>query len=179
MFTDVADFTSISEIVDPKDLMADLIVYMNTLSWVVHKHGGEIDKFLGDGLFAFFADASQAFAAAKEIQLELAKFNDSQVKQEHKPFLTRIGLATGHILQTTLGFGDRLEHTIIGDRVNTAARLQSKAPVGGILIDKATYIAIGSPDTLIQDKVELKGKANLETAYAIQPENIRSLAPSR
>lgn len=172
MFTDVAQFTSISENLEPEQLMADLIVYMNTLSWVVHKHRGEIDKFLGDGLFAFFENASDALDTAIEIQQELLKFNDMQQQAGREVFLTRIGLATGRILQTTLGFGDRLEHTIIGDRVNTAARLQAKAPIGGILMDNPTYLAAASPENTNEDAIELKGKAKLETTHAMIPEKI-------
>jgi adenylate cyclase len=175
MFTDVAAFTSISEALEPEQLMADLIVYMNTLSWVVHKHKGEIDKFLGDGLFAFFEDASEALEAATEIQQELFKFNDMQRQAKREVFLTRIGLATGRILQTTLGFGDRLEHTIIGDRVNTASRLQAKASIGGILMDEATFLAAGSPENTIQDAIELKGKAKLESTYAMLSEAIETI----
>lgn len=179
MFTDVAQFTTISENLEPDQLMGDLIVYMNTLSWVVHKNNGEIDKFLGDGLFAFFEDAAKALNASIEIQKELLKFNDMQQQAGREVFLTRIGLATGRILQTTLGFGDRLEHTIIGDRVNTAARLQAKAPVGGILMDEATFLAAGSPKDTEQDAIELKGKAQLETTHEITPEMIHTVSNSK
>jgi adenylate cyclase len=175
MFTDVAQFTTISEGTDPELLMADLVIYMNVLSWVIHSHNGQIDKFLGDGIFAFFEDANDALNASIDIQRELLKFNAEQEEHEREMFLTRIGLATGRILQATLGFDDRLEHTIIGDRVNTAARLQGEAPVGGVLMDEPTYIAVGQPDISLQDSIELKGKANLEQIYAILPEDIFAL----
>lgn len=167
MFTDVAQFTSISEVSDPEILMGDLVIYMNILSWVIHNHNGQIDKFPEDGIFAFFEDTNDAFNAGLDIQRELLKFNAEQEQHERAKFLTRIGLATGRILQATLGFDDRLEHTMIGDCVNTAARLQGKALVGGILMDETTYIAIGQPNCTAQAAIALKGKIKLEQTYAI------------
>lgn len=175
MFTDIADFTSISESSDPREVITDLGNYMSLLSMIIHKHNGEIDKFLGDGLFAFFADAKDARAAAIEIQYELLEFNRQQISKESEHFLTRIGLASGEILQITLGFDGRLEHTLIGDRVNTAARLQNEAPVGGIIMDEASYLAGGQQDAAIQSTFSLKGKLNKEVAYVILPAYIPSL----
>lgn len=178
MFTDIANFTTISERVNPKTLISDLLIYMNILSWVVHEHNGQIDKFLGDGLFAFFENAQDALNAAYDIQQELLKFNVEQTETEHEPFYTRIGLATGDILQTTLGFDDRFEYTTIGDRVNTASRLQSKAPIGGIMMDEATYLAVGEPQNVAPDKILLKGKQEAEQTFAITPEAISVAANS-
>lgn len=172
MFTDIADFTAISEHTNPKVLIADLLIYMNTLSEAVHQNNGQIDKFLGDGVFAFFEDANDALNAAIDIQREIVKFNAEQEQNGRNPFRTRIGLATGDILQTTFGFNDRFEYTTIGDRVNTASRLQSESPIGGVIMDEATFIAVGQPKNLIQDKIILKGKQEAEQTYAIAPEDI-------
>jgi len=172
MFTDIAGFTAISASVNPKTLISDLLVYMNTLSGVVHEHNGQIDKFLGDGLFAFFEDAHDAFNAAFAIQRELLSFNSEQVQNGRKAFYTRIGLATGDILQTTFGFDDRFEYTTIGDRVNIASRLQAEAPIGGVMMDESTYQAVGQPENAVQDKIALKGKQEAEQTYVISPEHI-------
>lgn len=176
MFTDIANFTSISEQTDPQLLIDDLTDYMKLLTSIIHKHNGQVDKFLGDGLFAFFVDAVDAKNASCEIQNELDKFNLMLQNLGHKVFLTRIGLATGPILQAILGFDERLEHTVIGDRVNTAARLQSEAPLGGILMDELTFLAIGQPDIAEECAITLKGKSNAELAYLIVPEHIVELA---
>lgn len=172
MFTDIADFTTISEQVDPQLLIDNLTDYMELLSSIIHKHHGQVDKFLGDGLFAFFETAPDAQNAAFEIQNALLDFNRGLSEHDQQGFLTRIGLATGAILQAIFGFDERLEHTLIGDRVNTAARLQSEAELGGILMDELTYLAVGQPETAIEKSIALKGKMNAELAYAISPEDI-------
>ncbi len=172
MFTDIADFTAISEKVEPQLLIEDLTSYMELLTTIIHKHHGQVDKFLGDGLFAFFKEASDAKHAAFEIQNALTNFNYHQQEKGNNQFLTRIGLATGAILQAIFGFDERLEHTLIGDRVNTAARLQSEAPLGGVLMDELTYLAIGQPDVADKYEITLKGKSDIELAYAISPEAI-------
>jgi|GEM_PF-6214683 len=175
MFTDIADFTTISEAVSPAILIKQLADYMSLLSEIIHRHDGQIDKFLGDGLFAFFESAVNARLAAIEIQQKLFAFNEEQLAADNHALLTRIGLATGEILQVTLGFNDRLEHTLIGDRVNTAARLQSEAPSGGIVMDETTYRNVGEQDVASARELLLKGKTNPELSYILAPDYIASL----
>jgi class 3 adenylate cyclase len=168
MFTDIANFTAILEVLEPETTVADLTLYTAILSQAVQRNQGHIDKFLGDGMLAFFDNASDAIRASCDIQYELESFNLNQEERGHPRFDTRIGLATGAILQAQLGFANRREFTIIGDRVNTAARLQGRAPIKGILMDAVTYEAAGEPEYSENEMYILKGKQQVEVAYSIE-----------
>jgi adenylate cyclase len=175
MFTDIANFTTISESLDPETLINSLTVYMAILTQIIHLRGGEVDKFLGDGLMAYFENSQEALLAANEIQLALKSFNQEQEATEQPRFDTRIGMATGSVVQAHFGFDGRREFTIMGDRVNTAARLQAHAPIGGILIDEASYESAGRPAYSSSASYTLKGKQQNEISYAFDEEIMLSL----
>jgi class 3 adenylate cyclase len=84
---------------------------------------------------------------------------------------TRIGIATGKVLLALIGSTSRREYTLIGDRVNVAARLQELAPVGGIAIDEVTYQAASTPAYVASDTFVLKGKEKLERVYLLKLES--------
>ncbi len=168
MISDVAGFTTLSEQVDPATLVATLSLYMSMLSRIVYQHHGEVDKFLGDGMFAFFRDPKDAIEAAKRIQTRVITFNQQQIARGGVPLPTRIGLATGKVLLALVGSSARREYTLLGDRVNVAARLQELAPVGGVAIDEVTYRAADEPQYTASDTFVLKGKENLERVYLLK-----------
>ncbi|NJP07239.1 MAG: adenylate/guanylate cyclase domain-containing response regulator [Chloroflexaceae bacterium] len=172
VMSDIAGFTQLSEQVDPHLLLADLSVYMNILTTQVYQHQGEVDKFLGDGMLAFFTDPSQAFQAACLMQQQIAVFNINQIQQKRFPFPTRIGIATGSVILGQLGSAERKEYTIMGDRVNVAHRLQSQASTGSILMDEPTWQQLQRPDHAIPAAVVMKGKQDAEMAYALSFEAI-------
>ncbi|MCC6556498.1 MAG: response regulator, partial [Polyangiaceae bacterium] len=123
LVTDVAGFVRLSEQTSPGPLLADLSLYLSTITQIVYGHGGQVDKYLGDGLLAFFMSAGDALRAAREIQRGVARFGAEQRARGRTPFPTRIGLATGPVLLASIGSSGRREFTLIGDRVNVAARL--------------------------------------------------------
>jgi adenylate cyclase len=170
MFTDIANFTAMSESLQSEMLITHLKVYIAILTSIIYQYNGEIDKFLGDGLLAYFEDARCALLASCEIQVMLNNFNHRQEEQLQPRFDTRIGLATGMVLQASLGFDERREITILGDRVNTAARLQASAPIGGILLDELTYCNAGKPEYSEMESYILKGKQQTEVTYMVEYE---------
>lgn len=175
LMSDVQGFTSLSEEVDPDLLLADLSLYMNMLTRVVYEHEGEVDKFLGDGMLAFFRNTRQALQAAFQIQREIETFNQQQQVKRRNPMPTRVGLATGRVLLARIGSDERKEFTLIGDRVNVAARLQSAASIGGVLMDVATYDQAGCPQVAAvaaAASINLKGKHAPEEVYAVSFEQI-------
>jgi len=168
MISDVAGFTKLSEQIDPATLVATLSLYMSMVSRIVYQHHGEVDKFLGDGVFAFFRDPKDAIEAAKRIQARIVTFNQQQIARGGVQLPTRIGLATGKVLLALVGSSARREYTLLGDRVNVAARLQEIAPLGGVAIDEITYRAADEPQYVSSDTFVLKGKENLERVYILK-----------
>jgi class 3 adenylate cyclase len=170
LVSDIAGFVRLAEQLSPGPLLADLSLYLSILTQIVYRHGGQVDKYLGDGMLAFFMSAGEAVRAAREIHRSVAAFNAEQRDRRRPAFSTRLGLATGPVLLASIGSSGRREFTLIGDRVNVAARLQAEAPLGGIVMDARTYAMAGSPAGAAPVVMQIKGKQEPETMYEIGPE---------
>jgi len=177
MFTDIEGFTTISEILKPKDLTEQLAVYFELINKIISKHNGTIDKYIGDAVMAFWGapndiknPVNKSVLAALEIKKELDILNNKW-KKENKPQLkTRIGIHYGKAIVGNIGSMQRMNYTIIGDSVNIAARLEA------INKDYHTYIMISQDvQTIIKDNfktefvdsVKLRGKHNPTNIYTI------------
>ena len=132
LFTDIAGYTSISDGMDPKALAGLLNSYFEVLVQPVTARGGTVDKFIGDALMAFWNapdeqedHADLALAAALEIQKVTQAFNNKRMAKGQKPLVTRIGVHTGRVLVGNIGASERMNYTIVGDAVNTTARLEA------------------------------------------------------
>ncbi len=127
MFTDIDGFTTLSERADPDALIAALDEYLAVVLPPIQRHGGVVNTFIGDGLFASFnlplANDDHA-AAAVAAALEIVEATQERVFTGGLRLPTRIGINTGLVIGGTIGAGDRLSYTLLGDAVNTAARLQ-------------------------------------------------------
>lgn len=172
LVTDIAGFVRLSEQLEPGPLLADLSVYMATVTQAVHRREGQVDKYLGDGVLAFFKNAGAAVQAACDIQREVSTFNARQRAQRRPELPTRLGLATGPVVLASIGSLGRREFTLIGDRVNVAARLQGEAPLGGMIMDARTWESAGRPDGAAPVVMQIKGKQGSETVYELRPEGI-------
>ncbi len=142
LFADLSEFTSLSERTDPEEIRSMVDGCMKEMGAAVERFGGTVDKVIGDALMAVFGapvahedDPERAARAALEIQRrasdEAALFGGLRV---------RIGINTGEVIFAPVGPGRR-EFTVMGDTVNTAARLQSAAPPEGVLLGEATHTA--------------------------------------
>jgi class 3 adenylate cyclase len=127
MFTDIDGFTTLSERAHPDALIAALDEYLAAVLPPIQRNGGVVNTFIGDGLFASFNlpllnedHAAAAVAAA----LEIVEATQERVFSGGLRLPTRIGINTGLVIGGTIGAGDRLSYTLLGDAVNTAARLQ-------------------------------------------------------
>lgn len=127
MFTDIDGFTTLSERADPDALIAALDEYLAAVLPPIQRNGGVVNTFIGDGLFASFnlplANDDHA-AAAVSAALEIIEATQDRVFAGGLRLPTRIGINTGLVIGGTIGAGDRLSYTLLGDAVNTAARLQ-------------------------------------------------------
>ena len=166
MFTDIHNFTPIFNSVDVGKLTSLLNKYFNIIATVVYQHHGDIDKFLGDGMLAFFDDPREALHAAAEIQIRLAYFNTQNTAHLGLQLNTRLGIATGECVIARIGSNDRRETTIMGDAVNIASRLQTHSPINGIALDEPTYQQTGMSLLFSGRDVNIKGKGIQRTYIA-------------
>ncbi len=151
-FSDIKDFTAISERLQPEDLTALLNEYFTEMSAIALKHGATLDKFIGDAILAFFGDpetkgveedARACLRMAVEMQRRLEQLNTEWRKRGiEQPFRARMGINTGYCNVGNFGSEDRMDYTIIGAEANLAARLQSIAEPGGICLSYETYALV-------------------------------------
>ncbi len=174
MFTDIQNFTPLFRAVNVGELTVLLNKYFNVLATVIYQHHGDIDKFLGDGMLAFFEDPKEALLAAAEIQTRLAYFNTQNAAHLNLQLNTRLGIATGECVIAHIGSDDRRETTLIGDAVNIASRLQTHSPINGVAIDEATYQKTGMPLRFLGREANIKGKGMLRI-YTLEFEGLNSL----
>lgn len=166
-FSDIKDFTSITEQLQPEEITHLLNEYFTEMSNIALKHGGTIDKFIGDAMLVFFGnpetkgvveDAKSCLRMAVDMQHRIRelqyKWHNEGV--EH-PFEVRMGINTGFCNVGNFGSATRMDYTIIGAEANLAARLQSTAEPGSIVMSYETYmlvreVAVGHPRPAITMK---------------------------
>jgi adenylate cyclase len=146
LFADVRGFTSYSEKHDPEQVTRSLNEYFEVMVDVVAGHEGVLDKYIGDGLMVVFGapvaqpdHASRAVITALEMQAALQTLNLKRAQRGDDPIAIGIGVNTGIVISGNLGSIKRMEFTVVGDTVNLAARLESRAGQGQILIGQATF----------------------------------------
>ncbi|MBZ9604323.1 PAS domain-containing protein [Phyllobacterium sp. KW56] len=155
-FSDIADFTETTDDLESEELTALLNHYLTEMTKIALAHGATVDKYIGDAILAFFGDPEtrgvkeDAMACVNMAIAMQRRMWDLQTewrdKGQQKPFQLRIGINTGYCTVGNFGSEDRMEYTIIGGEVNLAARLQSHAELGGILLSHAAY-------SLVKDRV--------------------------
>ncbi len=151
LFADIRGFTALSERANPEKVVGLLNRYFSAMSEIIFAHGGTLDKYIGDGLMALFgaptatpADAVNAVKAAVAMQNRIVTLNNELAAEAFPTIKVGIGLHTGEATVGYIGSDKRSEYTAIGDTVNLAARLESNALGGQILISEATRTAVGS-----------------------------------
>jgi adenylate cyclase len=140
-FSDIQGFTSISERLPPMAVVAYLAEYLDEMTAIVNAHQGTVDKFMGDGILAFFNaprdvpdHAAQGCRAALRAQERLAALGPRWTAEGKTAFRARIGLHTGEVVVGNIGTPERFAYTVIGDAVNLASRLESLSKVYGTSI---------------------------------------------
>lgn len=168
MFTDLANFTTLSEQLSAEQTVEVLTAYFNAMTPIVHASGGTVDKFIGDAVMAFWGaplddaqHAEHAVRAAIAMQQAMQPLVADLAARGLPPIHMRIGLHTGRVVVGNVGSEQRFSYTAIGDAVNLAARLEgaNKAFGTGILLSATTAAQL--PATLALralDDVVVKGK---------------------
>jgi adenylate cyclase len=151
-FSDIKDFTATTERLQPELITQLLNEYFTEMSNIALAHGGTIDKFIGDAILIFFGDpetkgeaedAKACLRMAADMQRKLAELNVKwrSAGIEH-PFQSRMGINTGYCNVGNFGSADRMDYTIIGAEANLAARLQSIAEPGHIVISYEAFALV-------------------------------------
>lgn len=178
-FSDIKDFTSSSERLQPETLTTLLNEYFTAMSKIALEHGGTIDKFVGDAILVFYGDpetrgeaedAKAALRMADAMQRKIAELRGVWRKRGiEEPFHVRMGINTGFCNVGNFGSADRMDYTIIGAEANLAARLQSIAEPDTIVVSYETYalvrdIAKARP----LDPIHVKGISREVRPYAVE-----------
>lgn len=178
-FSDIKDFTITTERLQPEELTQILNEYFTEMAEIAHRYGATVDKFIGDAILAFVgdpqsngakADALACVQMAVDMQKRLATMNAEWRKRGiEQPFRVRMGINTGYCNVGNFGSAERMDYTIIGAEANLAARLESIAEPGGIVMSYETY-------ALVSDHIEakplepilLKGISRQVVPYVVQ-----------
>jgi len=160
LFSDIRGYTAFSETVTPEEVIEVLNRYFEIQSAIVERHGGDIDKFVGDELMAMFVGEDKEDRAVRcgvEIKDALAESFGAQTGRE---LAVGIGVASGAVVLGAMGARDRMDYTVLGSTVNLAARLCSKAGPWEVLVDSDTtdLVDVGI-DLEARPAVRLKGYA--------------------
>ncbi|MBM4343480.1 MAG: response regulator [Deltaproteobacteria bacterium] len=156
-FGDIANFTRTAERMSEADLTRWLNGYLDEMARIALRHGGTLDKFIGDGMMVFFGDpTSRGLAGDAQACVQMAL--DMQRAARRLGIAVRMGIAAGSCTVGNFGCSERMEYTIIGRPVNLAARLQSVAHAGQILISETVFDRVGGALPCTLDGIfELKG----------------------
>lgn len=184
-FSDIENFTTITEKIDSNELVKQLCEYLETFSRVISQNNGTIDKYIGDSVMAFWGapllvlDPCILAARTSLRCMELLNQLNGQWAKENKPvFLTRIGLHYGETIVGNIGSSERLNYTVIGDSVNITSRLVSANKMYGtvILVTEAVYQQVKELFVLrLVDQVKFKGKVESTAIYELIAESKQSI----
>jgi len=177
-FSDIVGFVNETEGIEPEDFTFILNGYLNRMAQVVSKHGGTLDKFIGDAVLVFFGDpetngvAEDAAACvwmALEMKEAIVELNREWLaKGIRQGFEVRMGISTGFATVGNFGSDERMDYTIIGKQVNLANRLQAVAQPGEILIGEETWLLVrGMFRCLAKKPVQAKGFERPIQTYAV------------
>jgi class 3 adenylate cyclase/tetratricopeptide (TPR) repeat protein len=181
LFADVVDSTNVGEQLDPEqvaEIMDGAFAFLNA---AVAKYGGTVARLLGDAILAFFGapvahedDAERAVRAGLDIQAAAREYAKAVKRDYGIDFEIRVGINTGLAVLTTVGDEIRTEYTAMGDTTNVAARMQSAARPGTVLISADTYHLVKQLfDIDLRGAIEVKGKSvPIETYEVVAPKTL-------
>ena len=177
LFSDIRGFTSLSEHMPPEDVVAFLRKYLTVMTEVVFKHGGTVDKYVGDAIMALYNvpfatpdHAARAVRTALEFQQRLPSLTERFAARYGGKLACGVGINTGDAVVGTIGSEQRLEYTAIGDTINVGARLETLTKDFGVsvIISESTYLEVkGLFVTRDLGEVKVRGKDKPVRIYAV------------
>jgi class 3 adenylate cyclase/CHASE3 domain sensor protein len=167
LFAEIRGFTSMSERLEPEELIEGLNEHFTLMTDVVFRHGGTIDKYIGDGILSFFGDpipfedhAERAVVTALEMRQRLRDLRTRGSLQPEGELNVGIGISTGYVTVGNIGSPTRTEYTVIGNHVNLASRLAQIAGPDQILVSERTLAVPAVRDRVhatALDQITLEG----------------------
>lgn len=175
LLSDLRGFTAVAENYTPLEMVEALNRYFKRMSEIIIRHGGTIDKFMGDSIMALFGapvrradDIEAALACSIEMQMAMSEINQQNQRHHMAPLYMGIGINTGIVVAGRVGSSWHSEYTVIGDHVNLAARVEAHSLRGQILLSENTYLAardfIAVGDV---NEVKVKGKKGAVRFYEL------------
>lgn len=181
-FSDIKGFSELTEEMEAHALTNLLNNYLTEMSEIALKHGGTIDKFIGDAIMVFFgdpstkgakADAVAAVSMAIDMKRHMAELRQRWLNQGiQNPLEIRMGINTGFCTVGNFGTEDRLDYTLLGTEVNLASRLESASEPGEILISHETY-------SFVKDLIMCRDKGEIQVKGYQQPVRVYSVDDMR
>jgi class 3 adenylate cyclase len=178
MFSDIRGFTNMSERLPPEEVVVLLNAYFQRMVNALFRHGGMLDKYIGDGMMALFGapmtqpdHALRAVKAALAMRDELKAFNKELVARGQQPLAIGIGLHTGECVIGNIGAEQRLDYTAIGDTVNTTSRIEGLTKQLGtdILLSAECYAEVASQVVgKLHQKVPVRGREATVDLFALE-----------
>ncbi len=162
LFSDVRNFSGIAEQLQPEEIVKLINIYFDLQTQIIEKHGGVVDKFMGDQIMAIFEGANMAdnaLRAAVDIQRNLRLLNQERLQRGEVTLEIGIGINHGNAIMGHMGSKSRMDYTLIGDVVNVAARLCAQASAGQIVtsLEVARNVNGSYPTTRLKS-VLVKGR---------------------
>ncbi|HOT76086.1 MAG TPA: adenylate/guanylate cyclase domain-containing protein [Candidatus Wallbacteria bacterium] len=169
-YMDIVGFTTLTEKNRPQEVVEMLNAFFSLSSHIIKKHTGDIDKFIGDCVMAVFIDSKDAAEAAREFLLDGLKSLNKKLAESNLPQINvRVGINTGELISGAIGSELRKDYTVIGDVVNTAARVQAEAEPGTLYISESTLSRLPNiSDFEFVKQILLKGKLTPVKLYKMK-----------
>ncbi|PKM99371.1 MAG: hypothetical protein CVU78_06675 [Elusimicrobia bacterium HGW-Elusimicrobia-2] len=174
-FSDIRGFTSMSEKLEPEEVVKILNEYLTEMTKIIFKHQGTLDKFIGDAIMAIWGapkyfdnHAELAVRAAAEMQEKVKELCANWEREGRRKIGIGMGINTGFVVVGNMGSESYSDYTVIGDNVNLAARLEENAPAGKILISEATYTEVKDiVEVQLLEPMSVKGKEKPVKVYEV------------
>jgi adenylate cyclase len=175
LFSDISGFTSWSANQSPDNVRLMLNDYFDEMAKIIFKYEGTIDKFIGDGLMVFFGDpieyedhAVRAVKTGIDMQKKIKDLREMYESKYNLSLKIRIGINTGEVIVGNMGSDSRVDYTVLGSNVNIAQRLESNAPLNGILISKSVQDYVkGFVKTSHHGWIKVKGIKNKLSVFEV------------
>lgn len=171
LFSDIRDFTALSETMNPAENFQFINAYLSRMEPAITENFGFIDKYIGDAIMALFnGSADDAVKAGIAMLEQLNEYNMSRTRPDRPPLQIGIGINTGSLMLGTVGGQSRMDSTVISDAVNLASRVENLTKEYGVsmLITHNTFIQLNDVyDFRLIDRVTVKGKSRMVTIYEV------------
>jgi class 3 adenylate cyclase len=173
LFSDIRDFTTLSERMTPKENFKFINAYLSRMESAIIENNGFIDKYIGDAIMALFSgSADDALKAGIAMLHRLAEYNQHRANSGDVPIKIGIGINTGSLMLGTVGGKNRMDGTVISDAVNLASRLESLTKNYGVslLMSQQTFLRLHDPTEYslrFIEKVKMKGKSEAVAVFEV------------